>query len=157
MELSAPRQTLLPLIDADLDAAVKLATDAIEGFSGRFEREWLAGMRAKLGLRTALDEDVGLVRDWLALLHGQSVDFTLAFRSLGEAAAGNAGPREMFSDSGAYDDWATHWRLRLEQEPGDATARRNFMAGVNPSVIPRNHRVEAAIEAAVTTGFRTFS
>jgi len=41
------------------------------------------------------------------------------------------------------------WRARLAQEPGDAAARSEAMRGVNPAFIPRNHRVEAMIRAAV--------
>ena len=55
----------------------------------------------------------------------------------------------MFADPAAYDEWAAHWRQRLGGEPQDPTARRTAMRAVNPAFIPRNHRVEAMIEAAV--------
>ena len=55
----------------------------------------------------------------------------------------------LFADPGAYDAWAPRWRQRLREEPGDAAARREAMLAVNPAFIPRNHRVEAVIRAAV--------
>jgi uncharacterized protein YdiU (UPF0061 family) len=79
-------------------------------------------------------------------------DFTLTFRRLSEAAAGpeNDEPvRALFIDPTAFDGWAARWRRRLAEEPGEAEARRAAMRSVNPAFIPRNHRVEAAIAAAV--------
>src|SRR5690349_13239791 len=69
-----------------------------------------------------------------------------------EAAAGEEGDaagRGLFADPGAWDAWAPRWRQRLREEPGDAAARREGMLAVNPAFIPRNHRVEAVIRAAV--------
>jgi len=79
-------------------------------------------------------------------------DFTLTFRRLCDAAAGPAGDeavRGLFSDPPAYDAWAARWRQRLAEEPQDGATRQAAMRAVNPAFIPRNHRVEAAIEAAV--------
>jgi uncharacterized protein YdiU (UPF0061 family) len=78
-------------------------------------------------------------------------DFTLTFRRLCDAAAspkGNAGVRRLFAEPGAYDSWAAKWRARLDEEPIDAQARATWMRSVNPAVIPRNHLVEAALDAA---------
>jgi uncharacterized protein YdiU (UPF0061 family) len=152
-------ETLLPLIDADLDRAVELATEVVSGFSARYERYWLTGMRAKIGLRTAEEGDTDLVRALLDALHKNTTDYTLTFRGLGDAAAnpeGDAAIRALFTDPAGYDAWATSWRSRLEREPGDAIGRRAAMRRVNPSVIPRNHRIEAVIEAAIEGEFAPF-
>jgi uncharacterized protein YdiU (UPF0061 family) len=152
-------ETLLPLIDADLDRAVELATEVVSGFSARYERYWLTGMRAKIGLRTAEEGDADLVRAFLDALHKNAADFTLTFRRLGDAAAspeGDAAIRTLFSDPAGYDAWAARWRSRLERESGDAIGRKAAMRGVNPSVIPRNHRIEAVIEAAIEGEFAPF-
>ena len=57
--------------------------------------------------------------------------------------------RKLFADPAAFDAWAVRWRQRISDEPQDAAARRAAMRAVNPAFIPRNHRVEAIIEAAV--------
>jgi uncharacterized protein YdiU (UPF0061 family) len=57
--------------------------------------------------------------------------------------------RALFADPGACDSWASAWRGRLKEEPGSAQDRAVAMRGVNPAFIPRNHRVEAALDAAV--------
>jgi uncharacterized protein YdiU (UPF0061 family) len=82
-----------------------------------------------------------------------SADFRLTFRHLAEAAgpAGNAEPvRERFIDPTSFDAWAEGWRNRLAQEPQNAATRQGAMRAVNPAFIPRNHRVEAAIQASLT-------
>src|SRR5690606_38893935 len=79
-------------------------------------------------------------------------DFTLTFRRLSEsagAADADAPVRSLFDDASAYDQWAARWRHRLAQEPTEAATRQASMRAVNPAYIPRNHRVEAAIRAAV--------
>jgi uncharacterized protein YdiU (UPF0061 family) len=79
------------------------------------------------------------------------VDFTLFFRRLARAQGetGDEAIRPLFADPAAYDEWIVRWRARLALEPQDAAAREEMMDGVNPAFIPRNHRVEAVIRAAV--------
>ena len=57
--------------------------------------------------------------------------------------------RGLFADPTAFDAWAARWRERLAEEPQRRRERRRAMRAVNPAFIPRNHRVEAAIAAAV--------
>jgi uncharacterized protein YdiU (UPF0061 family) len=86
-------------------------------------------------------------------------DFTLTFRHLAEAAGpeGNAEPvRSRFVDPTSFDAWAEAWRARLAEEPQDAEARRSAMRAVSPAFIPRNHRVEAAIQAGLRDDFDPF-
>src|SRR5262245_28300763 len=82
-------ETLLPLIADDADDAVAKATEALGGFAPQFEAHLRRGQRAKLGLRDETADDAALIDDWLALLHAQRVDFTLAWRRLIDAADGN--------------------------------------------------------------------
>jgi uncharacterized protein YdiU (UPF0061 family) len=145
-------ETLLPLLDPDQARAVELASEALSQFSARFEHAWLAGMRRKLGLLTDAPADLDLIHAWLALLHANRADYTLAFRSLGLATvpgAGDASVRAQLADPAAFDEWAAHWRARLAAEPTDPPARAEAMRTANPAVIPRNHRVEQALAAAV--------
>jgi uncharacterized protein YdiU (UPF0061 family) len=145
-------ETLLPLLDADSDRAVAQATAAIDRFGARFRGHWLAGMRAKIGIASAEEGDFDLVQALLAAMQANKADFTLTFRRLGDAALDpEADPelRVLFADPQAYEAWAVRWRERLGRERGDPAARAAAMHAVNPLYIPRNHRVEQALEAAV--------
>jgi len=110
-------------------------------------------LRSKLGLFTARDDDEALVQDLLDAMAKNQADFTLTFRRLSEAAL-DAGDdhkvRQLFADPAAYDEWAVRWRQRIGEEPEAPAARRIAMRAVNPAFIPRNHRIEAVIQAAVT-------
>jgi uncharacterized protein YdiU (UPF0061 family) len=144
-------ETLLPLLDSDPAKAVESATALIQRVPEIFQNEWLAGMCRKIGLKTALPEDLALVEGLLEAMRQGEADFTLTFRRLCSAAqdpAGDEAVRDLFSVPGLYDAWAVLWRSRLAREdagPEPLTAR---MRAVNPALIPRNHRVEQAIAAA---------
>lgn len=145
-------ETLLPLMDEDQQKAVEHAQEVLKGFSARFEAAYSAGMRQKLGLWTEADGDLELAGEFLQLLAADQVDFTLAFRRLSDAAgslASDAALRSMFSNEQGFGSWLERWRSRTMQEPDDAGDRGARMRAVNPAFIPRNHRIEAMIEAAV--------
>jgi serine/tyrosine/threonine adenylyltransferase len=135
-------ETLLPLIDADSDRAVGLATEVIEGFGPLFEQHWIAGMRSKLGLTRAHPDDVGLVEQLLAIMQREAADFTQTFRGLGDLlTAGESAP--------AFNDWLMAWRQRGAKESQSPQERIALMRATNPKYIPRNHRIEQLIVAAV--------
>jgi serine/tyrosine/threonine adenylyltransferase len=145
-------ECLLPLLADQQDKAIEQAQAALANFGETFNTAYQAGLRAKLGLFTVDDGDGALAQDLLDAMARNQADFTLTFRRLSEAAADPAGDtavREQFTDPAAYDEWAARWRQRIQHETQDAAARRAAMRSVNPTFIPRNHRVEAVIEAAV--------
>jgi uncharacterized protein YdiU (UPF0061 family) len=142
-------EALLPVLDPAPERAVDLATQVISTFPARFTEHWLSGMRAKLGLLSSEDGDLQFVEGFLDLMHRNEADFTLSFRRLCDAAStaeADRNVRTLFSNPTAYDEWAASWRARLSRETGD---RSEAMRRVNPAFIPRNHRVEQAIVAAV--------
>jgi uncharacterized protein YdiU (UPF0061 family) len=148
-------ETLLPLIDSQVDSAVEQATAVLAEFTPRFDAHWLAGMRSKLGLCTAEDGDAALIRALLDAMQREHADFTLTFRGLCDAAdsAADAAVESLFvQEPAAFRQWALAWRARLarEAQPGNSPAARMRLA--NPAVIPRNHRIEAVIVAAVERG-----
>jgi len=159
-------ETLLPLLSEDTDQAVAMATEVIAAFPALYRRHLLRGQRAKLGLRRGEPDDdsadAALAGDWLTLLHAERVDFTLGWRRLAAAAAGEEAPlRALFGATRAPDAWLTRWRARCASEDGDAgrggvamagIERARAMRSVNPAVIPRNHRVEEALAAASDEG-----
>lgn len=146
-------ETLLPLIDADKNRAIAHATEVVNTFPERYERQWLKGMRAKLGLASEDEADLNLARGFLNAMEGKKVDYTLAFRYLADAALGQEEfIRALFADASAYDLWSGQWRARLAREAVTPLARAQAMRRANPAFIPRNHRVEEALSAAVERG-----
>jgi serine/tyrosine/threonine adenylyltransferase len=143
-------ETLIPHIDPVPEHAVEVATAALLGFQGQYTANWLAGMRAKLGLRGEHARDPTLVESLLEAMHANGADWTNTFRSLCAAAEGNdAAVRQQFADSGAFDRWAVDWRARLALDAVPAATAAEDMRAVNPAVIPRNHQVERALRAAI--------
>jgi uncharacterized protein YdiU (UPF0061 family) len=145
-------EALLPLIGADLDEAVRAATEALDRFAPRFERTHLDVMRAKLGLVRQEEDDGALIERLLALLADHAVDYTLFFRRLCAAAdpSSDSDLTRLFDgDEGPIYAWLEAWRGRLALEAGTAADRVSAMRRANPAFIPRNHRVEEAIQAAV--------
>ncbi len=147
-------EALLPVLAQESgseDAAVAAANEVLTAFEPRFERARSAGLRRKLGLFTERADDTALAEDLLQRMTANRADFTLTFRRLCHAAAGPDGDarvRTVFRDPCAYDGWAARWRRRLEEESPDREARAAAMRRVNPEYIPRNHLVEAALDAA---------
>ncbi|MCG7362413.1 YdiU family protein [Roseomonas sp. ACRSG] len=146
-------ECLLPLLAEDEEAALAAARQALTGFAPRFEDAWNTGLCRKIGLSSAEEGDVALAQALLDLMAAQKADFTLTFRALCGAALGDdAAARALFSDPAGYDDWAARWRQRLEREQATPEVRAAALRAVNPLFIPRNHRVEAALNAAVSFG-----
>ncbi|WP_426445579.1 protein adenylyltransferase SelO [Paenibacillus sp. S-38] len=141
-------ETLLPLLHEDEEQAVKQAEEVLSTFNGLYERHWLAGMRAKLGLFGEEKEDEALIGDLLRLMHEHRADYTNTFRSL---TLGQNGDEAVFGTAD-FAQWEDRWQARLGRQPEDEAARRELMRSSNPAVIPRNHRVEEALEAAEHDG-----
>jgi uncharacterized protein YdiU (UPF0061 family) len=147
-------ETLLSLLveeTGDEAAAVASANQALSVFEPQFQSARSAGLRRKLGISVASEEADALAEDLLQRMAVNHADFTLTFRRLCDAAASpedDAGVRALFADPAAYDSWAVQWRKLLREQPTDGQARATAMRRMNPVFIPRNHLVEAALEAA---------
>jgi uncharacterized protein YdiU (UPF0061 family) len=137
----------------DEASSVERANAALATFRTQFQAAYIDGLRAKLGLREARDDDGALALDLFERMAAQKADFTLLFRTLcdcAESDAADAKAAALFEDPSAFGGFAEKWRARLAAEGGDAGPRADAMRRVNPAFIPRNHRVEEAIDAAVT-------
>jgi uncharacterized protein YdiU (UPF0061 family) len=148
-------ESLLPLIDSDAQRAVDAATEAISKFASLYADSWLAGMRRKLGLATPEPGDRQLAEDLLEVMHRNQADFTETFRLLCAAARDPRGDeplRGYFVNARDFEDWAQRWRTRMAGEAIAPAARAESMQLANPAYIPRNHRVEQMIAAAVEHG-----
>jgi uncharacterized protein YdiU (UPF0061 family) len=133
-------EALLPLFHFDEEEAVALADASLRTFRPQYSAAWSAGMRAKLGLRHDLPEEVvaPLVEELLTLLENEHLDYTLFFRNLIRAADA---PRQ-FVVLTALDAWSQRWHAL---GPDVAVLRR-----ANPVYIPRNHLVEESLDAATS-------
>jgi uncharacterized protein YdiU (UPF0061 family) len=145
-------ECLLPLFSEEQEKAIAEAQEVLGEFAEAFNTAYKAGLRKKLGLATGRDDDQALAQALLDTMAKGRADFTLTFRRLSDAAGEetNERVRQLFAEPEAFDEWATRWRQRLAQEPQSPAQRQAAMRAVNPVFIPRNHRVEALIAAAVT-------
>ena len=146
------RQLAVALADVIAEGdeqAIMRANLLLDSFPARYQSVWLEGMRAKLGLSEAHDDDLALVNELFAAMQDQGVDLTGFFRQL--AKVPEAGPEvvsHLFADQGAISPWLEAWESRFASEPIPATERLRRMNEVNPVTIPRNHKVEEALAAA---------
>ena len=134
-------ETLLPLLDENLERAIALATEALQGFADRYQHHWLTGMRRKLGLGNEEAGDRALIESLLAWMQQTKADFTNTFAGLTPTPAGAA------CDAG-FSEFHSRWVDRLSRQPQTPTESEALCRASNPAFIPRNHLVEAALAAA---------
>jgi serine/tyrosine/threonine adenylyltransferase len=137
-------ETLLPLLHDKEDKALKLAQEEIEKFSALYQGYWLAGMRAKLGIFTEEPQDEALIEGLLRLMHKYRADFTNTFRAL----TFDKFEGTVLHGTPEFEEWKVLWQERLGRQEEDKELSQQLMQRNNPAVIPRNHRVEEALEAA---------
>lgn len=137
-------ESLLPLLHKNEEQAIQLAQDVLADFSELYHHNWLQGMRAKLGLFNEEEQDDSLVEDLLSIMQKNQADYTNTFRAL-------TFETDLF-ETPDYSQWHKRWQERLERQPKSKTSSHQLMMKSNPALIPRNHRVEAALDAAVTYG-----
>jgi uncharacterized protein YdiU (UPF0061 family) len=148
-------EALLPVLEQEMgdgEAALAAAKESLTAFGPQFGIVRAAGLSRKLGLVTEREGDAELAVDLLQRMAENRADFTLTFRRLCDAAEGpngDEGVRRMFADPNAYDAWAAAWRHRLQEEAVSGEERARAMRLANPAFIPRNHLVEAALNAAI--------
>jgi uncharacterized protein YdiU (UPF0061 family) len=145
-------EALLPLFADDEEEAIRLATARLDRFPAIFEAAHARVLRAKLGLAREEEGDRALAADLLERMAASQVDFTILFRRLCASAAdpsADAHAASLFANAGAFHDWAEAWRERLAREDVTPEGRAAAMRRANPAFIPRNHRVEEVIQAAL--------
>jgi uncharacterized protein YdiU (UPF0061 family) len=142
-------EALLPLIDEDKDKAVTAAEEVLGKFPDRFRAHYTAGLRAKLGLLSEEESDLELAKELLDCLKGAGADFTGSFRSLTRAAETSELQGALSFGGAPLHAWRAKWMARLERQQKSRAEVVAAMCAANPVVIPRNHRVEEALAAAV--------
>jgi len=148
--LSRLAETLIPLVNPKQEKAVELLTETIECIQPLYESYWLTAMRAKIGLSTEDPSDSQLINDLFMTMDKGNADFTLVFRRLSNALRGDSAlVRGLFTNPVDFDVWEQRWWRRFEQDGISAETSAEMMDSLNPIYIPRNHKVEEALAAAV--------
>ena len=137
-------ECLIPFIDPEREKAIKIATEIINDFDKDYETKWLNMMRDKLGLFGQDPKDQVLILDLLTWMHKNKADYTNTFCFL---------MNERIQNNKIYNDenfivWKKRWNERLKLNNNSPDKFLSLMKSVNPLIIPRNHKVEEALEAA---------
>lgn len=141
-------ETLLPLMHVNQEQAVKLAQDAISDFTELYQINWLAGMRAKLGIYHEEIQDESLIESLLSMMQKYHADYTNTFRAL----TFNTLEDTVLFGTPELTQWLEQWQARLGRQQEPKASSNQLMRNSNPALIPRNHRVETALEAAEKQG-----
>lgn len=141
-------ETLLSLIHEDQEEAMKIAQASLGEFGRRYNKYWQSGMRDKIGLVGEEEADDSLVDELLDLMHQYKADYTKTFRMLSLDALEDM---PLYATD-AFKEWYDRWQERLESQSISVESAYGRMRNVNPAVIPRNHLVEEALDAAVENG-----
>jgi uncharacterized protein YdiU (UPF0061 family) len=141
-------ETLLPLLHVNEENAIRLAQDAISDFTKLYHINWITGMRAKLGLFNEEFQDEALIEELLSMMQKYSADYTNTFLAL---TFDKREDSELF-DSEEFAQWHELWQARLGRQQETKASSHHLMRSSNPALIPRNHRVEEALDAAVKKG-----
>ena len=141
-------EAIIPLIDEDRDKAIELAQRTISNYPNLYEKNCIDGMRRKLGLFNEEDGDEALIEALLSIMNKYDADYTNTFLKL------TLGNSEIIEDttmdySEEYKSWFKLWKERLSRQNQSEEEIKNLMEENNPWIIPRNFRVEEALESAV--------
>jgi uncharacterized protein YdiU (UPF0061 family) len=137
-------ETLLPLLNNDKEKAIQLAENALSNFAELYQNNYQLGMRHKLGIFNEEPEDNQLIKELLSIMYKYGADYTNTFRELTLHEFSNT---EMFK-SEDFDKWYEKWQVKLNRQMESKDSVQKLMKNSNPAVIPRNYRVEEALEAA---------
>ena len=136
-------ESLLPLMHDAREDAIDMAENSLNAFEQVYKSKWLSMMGTKLGLAEAKKEDENLITGLLDWMHANEADFTNTFRDLSQEEIPDG---ELFATE-SFQVWHTRWQARLGEETQDLKSSLALMQSVNPAVIPRNHKVEEALQA----------
>ncbi len=150
--LSRLAGALLSVINENESKAVHIAQETIAQFPTLYKNKWLSMMRAKLGLLGSQEDDEKLISDLLNWMQKNHADYTNTFLGLSQKKE----PCGKLYESKSFSDWFERWKQRLEQNKNPLKSPLCLMKGNNPVIIPRNHKVEEALEEATTGNFKPF-
>ena len=143
-------ECLIPLIDKNEDTAIKIATKTIDNFQNVYEKKWLNMMRDKLGLFGEDQNDLKLINNLLNWMESNQADYTNTFCYLMKI---DTNDDLKFKDIN-FINWLKEWENRILINNGSKEKSINLMKKTNPIFIPRNHKVEEALENANKNNFQ---
>ncbi|MCH2201644.1 MAG: YdiU family protein [Fuerstiella sp.] len=155
--LSRFAETLLPLFDDDHQRAIATAQTALELFPDHHSNALQRRFTAKIGLESGdTNFDWNLVQTLLTAMADGEADFTLVFRHLSDALEKNNDEIviNLFNEPAVITSWLHNWRARLQSV--GLNQALDLMRQTNPVFIPRNHRIEEAIQAGNHGNFEPF-
>ena len=151
--LSRFAECLLPLIENDQEKAIKIATQAINSFEEKYEKNWMKMMRNKLGLDGSIKKDKSLILDLLTWMHEKKADYTNTFCHLMNLKDYDD---DLYKDNN-FQNWKKNWQERLKLNNNTPENYIKLMRSVNPLVIPRNHKIEESLEKANDSNLKPFN
>ena len=145
-------ESLLPLMDGKKEEIIASAEDLLNSFEQIYKSKWLSMMGSKLGFAETGQEDEKLITELLDWMHKNSADFTNTFLNLCKEEI----PNGALYASESFQSWHARWQNRLRKEEQGLETSFALMRSVNPAVIPRNHKVEEALQAGEEGNFKPF-
>ena len=146
-------ECLIPLIHKDENEAIKVASEIIDNFQNIYEEKWLNMMRDKLGLFGKDQNDQKLINDLLSWMEINNADYTNTFCNLMNV---NIEDKKVYEDQ-KFINWVKIWEKRVLMNNNLKEKSLNLMRNTNPTVIPRNHKVEEALNAANEDNFEVMN
>ena len=146
-------QALLPLVDEDQKTAVTLVQKAFENFDSTWFDVYYDTMLNKLGIENKTIQDRFLVDELLQIMNQLQLDYTNTFLSLSYEIDGVTN----FSNDKVFINWKEKWLQRVANNSNGLETAKAIMQENNPVFIPRNDKVEHALEAACNGDFGSYN
>ena len=138
-------ESLLPLIHSDQKKSIKAAEDSISSFKDSYEKKWLKMMKSKIGISEQEDDgDYALIQNLLKWMQSNKADYTNTFCYIMNE---NINDIEVYKNAD-FIDWCKIWKDRLKENTKSPEDIIKSMRRANPTIIPRNHIVEEALQDA---------
>lgn len=139
-------QCLMLLID---EQATEQIQSLIDGFTASFQKAYLNMMAGKFGFYLMQPKDEPLVIAFLDHMQSAQLDYTITFDRLTKAVTCDQVAKEMKDE---LKEHFVDWQQRIGAQDATPETIQERMRQCNPVVIPRNHHLEAVIQACETTG-----
>lgn len=140
--------TILPLIDSDIENAIKIAEEEINKFRDLFDKIYYKKMANKIGIFNFKNsnQDKKLIEDFLNILEKSQIDFTNGFRILSKVLLKQD---SFYKNNNDFKNWQKIWIERLKNQKLELENIAKKMDKTNPILIPRNHIIAQIIQKAV--------
>ncbi len=135
-------ESLLPLINENLNVAAQQASDVLSRCESIYELYYYRSLGKKLGIASSNKDDKNLLDDLINLMAGDKLDFTNTFYAL------SIEDKEYINKSEKLLSWYERWLLRVATERAEEV--KGLMIEHNPAIIPRNFWIEKALQKATS-------